>query len=292
MLPEEIVRKIRIIDIRTKLLVDQMFSGEYQSVFKGRGIEFSEVREYAYGDDTRSIDWNVTARYGKPFLKVYEEERELTVLILFDMSASTLFGSRERTKRDLMSELAALFSFSAVENNDRVGAVLFSDRIEKYIPPKKDKTHALRILRELVYFKPEAKRTDLKAALDFINTLRAPRSVVFILSDFFTGSCDKQFKVTAKKHDVIPVVFTDPLEEAISNHRGILLVKDSETGERRYVDLADPGVRNGYSSALRRTTVSWKRLFMSIGLDYIEVPTSGPYMKRLFEFFERRARKL
>jgi uncharacterized protein (DUF58 family) len=292
MLPEEIVKKIRIIDIRTKLLVDQMFSGEYQSVFKGRGIEFSEVREYAYGDDTRSIDWNVTARYGRPFLKVYEEERELTVLILFDMSASTLFGSRESTKRDLMTELAALFSFSAVENNDRVGAVLFSDRIEKYIPPKKDKTHALRILRDLVTCRPEAKRTDLKAALDFINTLRAPRSVVFILSDFFTESCDKQFKVTAKKHDVIPLVFTDPLEDAVANHRGILFVEDNETGEYRYVDLADSGVRDEYRAAHRKAAVSWKRLFMTIGLDYIELSASGPYMKRLFEFFERRARKL
>jgi uncharacterized protein (DUF58 family) len=292
MLPEEIVKKIRVIDIRTKLLVDQMFSGEYQSVFKGRGIEFSEVREYAYGDDTRSIDWNVTARYGKPFIKMYEEERELTVLILFDMSASTLFGSGESTKRDLMTELAALFAFSAVENNDRVGAVLFSDRVEKYIPPKKDKTHALRILRDLVYFEPEAKRTDLKTALDFINTLRVSRSVVFVLSDFFTAGCDKQFKVTAKKHDVIPVVFTDPMEVAIAEHRGILFLRDGETGESRYVDLADTAVRNEYRGALKRNAVSWKRLFMSIGLDYIEVAAGGPYLKRLFEFFERRARKL
>jgi uncharacterized protein (DUF58 family) len=292
MLPEEVIKKIRRIDIRTKLLVDQMFSGEYQSVFKGRGIEFSEVREYTYGDDTRTIDWNVTARFGKPFVKIYEEERELTVIILFDVSASTLFGSRRSAKRDLMTELAALFSFSAVESNDRVGAVLFSDRIEKYIPPKKDKTHALRILRELVYYTPEGKETDLRTALDFINTLQMRRSVVFVLSDFFATGYEKQFKMTAKKHDVIPVVFTDPLETKIVDHRGIIRMRDSETEARRYIDLADPATRKGYKSGLNRTIIGWKKLFTSIGLDFIEVSTTEPYINRLFEFFERRGRKL
>ena len=292
MLPQEIIKKIRMIDIKTKLMVDEMFSGEYHSVFKGRGIEFSEVREYSYGDDIRTIDWNVTARYGKPFVKVYEEERELTVIILFDISSSTLFGSTDSTKRDVMIELSALFSFSAVENNDKVGAVLFSDKIEKYIPPKKEKTHALRILRELLYYNPSGKGTDLNMAFDFINNTQTRKCIVFILSDFFNEGYEKSFKMMAKRHDVIPIVFNDPIEQAIADYKGLFLLRDIETGARRLIDTAHPDIRKTYKQNLKRNRMIRNRLFTATGLDFIEVTTDEPYIKPLFEFFNKRARKL
>jgi uncharacterized protein (DUF58 family) len=292
MLPREIIKKIKLIDIKTKLLVDEMFSGEYHSVFKGRGIEFSEVREYTYGDDVRTIDWNVTARYGKPFVKVYEEERELTVILLFDVSSSTLFGSADSTKRDMMIELAALFSFSAVENNDRVGAVLFTDRVEKYIPPKKDKTHALRILRELIYYRPRKGNTDLNTVFDFINNTQTRKVIIFILSDFFDEGYEKSFKMMAKRHDVIPVIFIDPLEQNIINHKGLFLLEDIETGAGLLIDTADPFIRSTYKQNLTRNRMMRKKLFTEVGLDFIEVSTDKPYIKPIFEFFQKRARKL
>jgi uncharacterized protein (DUF58 family) len=292
MLPEEVIKKIKLIDIKTKLLVNEMFSGEYHSIFKGRGIEFSEVREYSYGDDIRTIDWNVTARFDKPFVKVYEEERELTVIILFDISSSTLFGSQENTIRDSMIELAALFSFSAVENNDRVGAVLFSDNIEKYIPPKKDKTHALRIIRELVYNTYRRKGTNLKVAFDFINNTQTRKSIVFVLSDFFDEDYEKPFKMMAKRHDVIPVVWNDPLEQDILDYKGLFFLKDIETGRGSIIDTSHPLVCETYKRNLTRNRLTRKKLFTSIGLDYIELSTAQPYIKPLIEFFQKRARKL
>ena len=197
MLPQEIIKKIRLIDIKTRMLVNEMFSGEYHSIFKGRGIEFSEVREYSYGDDVRTIDWNVTARFGRPFVKVYEEERELNVIILFDISTSTLFGSQSMKGREIMVELAALLLFSAVENNDKVEAVLFSDIIEKFVPPKKERTHALRILRELLYIQPRRRGTNLKLACDFINNTHPRRSIIFVFSDFYDSGYQKSFKMMA-----------------------------------------------------------------------------------------------
>lgn len=292
MLPEEILKKIKLIDIKTKLLVNEMFSGEYHSIFKGRGIEFSEVREYSYGDDIRTIDWNVTARFDRPFVKVYEEERELAVFILFDTSSSTLFGSQNSTKRDMMVELAALFSFSAVENNDRVGAVLFSDTLEKVIPPKKDRTHALRILRELVYTPGERKGTDLKKALDFINSTQTRKSIIFILSDFFAEGYEKSFKMTAKQHDVIPIVFHDPLELQILDYRGLFFLRDMETGKSGIIDTASSQIRENYKRNLNRNRINRNRLFTSIGIDFIELRTDEPYIKPLFEFFHKRAQKL
>jgi uncharacterized protein (DUF58 family) len=292
MLPEEIIKKIKLIDIKTRLLVNEMFSGEYHSVFKGRGIEFSEVREYSYGDDIRTIDWNVTARFGRPFVKVYEEERELTVIILFDISASTLFGSQKSRKRDIMVELAALLAFSAVENNDRVEALLFSDSIEKYIPPKKEHIHALRILRELLYASPQGCGTNLKLAFDFINDTHPRKSIIFILSDFFNRGYEQSFKMMAKMHDVIPVVFHDPFETAISEYRGLLIMDDMETDNNRIIDLYDRSVREAYIENLKSLMMERKRLFTSIGLDYIEISTDGSYLKPLIEFFNRRAKKI
>jgi uncharacterized protein (DUF58 family) len=292
MLPAEIMKKIKLIDLRTKLLVNEMFSGEYQSIFKGRGIEFSEVREYCYGDDIRTIDWNVTARMGKPYVKVFEEERELTVIILFDTSSSTLFGSCLNTKRDAMIELAALFAFSAVENNDRVGAVLFSDRIEKYVPPKKDKTHALRILRELLYVRSQLQGTRLSQAFDFINNTQTRKSIVLVLSDFFDADYEKPFKMMAKRHDVIPIVVVDPLESSILEHRGLFFMTDIETGASHIVDTADSSVRENYRRRLNATRLSRIKLFTSLGIDYIELTAGKGYIKPLIEFFQKRARKL
>jgi uncharacterized protein (DUF58 family) len=292
MIPKELIKKIKRLDIKTKLLVDEMFSGEYHSIFKGRGIEFSEVREYTYGDDVRIIDWNVTARFGKPFVKVYEEERELTVLILFDISSSTLFGSRIPTKRDCMIEIAALFAFSAVENNDQVGAVLFSDGIENYIPPKKDRTHALRLLRELLYYKNSSSKTDLKTAFDFASTVPKRKSIVIVLSDFFDNGYEKSFRLMAKRHDVIPIIFTDPFELSIAETGGMILMHDIEGKTHHQIDLSDRKTREEYKRNVLAGRMLAKKLFISQGIDYIEISIDKPYINPLFEFFQRRARRL
>ena len=292
MLPQEIIKKIRLIDIKTRMLVNEMFSGEYHSIFKGRGIEFSEVREYSYGDDIRTIDWNVTARFGRPFVKVYEEERELTVIILFDISSSTMFGSQSMKGRDIMVELAALLLFSAVENNDKIEAVLFSDIIEKFIPPKKERTHALRILRELLYIKPRHRGTNLKLACDFINNTHPRRSIIFVFSDFYDSGYEKPFKMMAKQHDVIPILFRDPLEDIIAEQRGLFVMHDMESDGNAFIDLSDRRTREEYVKNLKTLRAERNRLFTSIGLDYIEVSTDKSYIKPLFEFFNRRARKL
>jgi uncharacterized protein (DUF58 family) len=292
MLPQEIIKKIRLIDIKTRMLVSEMFSGEYHSIFKGRGIEFSEVREYSDGDDIRTIDWNVTARFGKPYVKVYEEERELTVIVLFDVSASTLFGSTRLRQRDVMVELAALLLFSAVENNDKIEAVLFSDIIEKFIPPSKERTHALRILRELLYIHPRRRGTNLKLACDFINNTHPRRGIIFVFSDFYDREYEKPFKMMAKQHDVIPIIFKDPLEDAIAEQRGLFILNDMENNSRQIVDLSDRQTRESYVSNINALRTERNRLFTSIGLDYIEISADRPYVKPLIEFFNRRARKL
>jgi len=292
MLSSEIIKKIKLIDIKTRLLVEEMFSGAYHSVFKGRGIEFSEVREYTYGDDVRTIDWNVTARFGRPFVKIYEEERELNVILLFDVSASTLFGSLEMRKRDMMVELAALLAFSAVENNDRVEALLFSDVIEKYVEPKKEKIHALRIVRELLSIDPVHRRTDLKTAFDFINSARSRRSIVFIFSDFFDTGYEKSFKMMVKRHDVVPVLFTDPLESSITDNRGLLLVRDIESGARTVVDLGHKKTRDAYAGNISSFRAGIRRFFVSLGIDYLEISTGGSYMESILEFFQKRAKRL
>lgn len=292
MIPKELIKRIRLLDIKTKLLVDEIFSGEYHSTFKGRGIEFSETREYQYGDDTRIIDWNVTARFGKPFVKVYEEERELVVLILFDMSSSTSFGSQRLTKRDCMIEIAALFAFSAVENNDQVGAVLFSDRIEQYIPPKKEKTHALRVIRELLYHNPQSKRTELKKAFDWASTVQTRKCIVFVLSDFFDTGYEKSFKLMAKRHDVIPIIVDDPFHTKILESGGIFLLEDIEGEQSRPFDLSDTRTREEYRRGVYGSRIGAKKLFTSLGIDYIEISSDRPYIKPLFEFFQRRARRL
>ncbi len=292
MLPEEIIKKIRLIDIKTRLLVNEMFSGEYHSIFKGRGIEFAEVREYSYGDDVRTIDWNVTARFGKPYVKVFDEERELTVIILFDVSSSTLFGSQIMKQRDVMVELAALLLFSAVENNDKIEAILFSDIIEKYIPPKKEKIHALRILRELLYIQPNSRETNLKQVFDFINSTHPQRSIIFVFSDFYDRGFEKPFKMMAKMHDVIPVVFRDPLETLITEQKGLFILNDIESNTSHIIDLADKKTREIYLKNVKGLWVERNRLFTSIGLDWIEISTNSSYIKPLFEFFHKRAKKL
>jgi uncharacterized protein (DUF58 family) len=292
MLPAEIIKKIRHIDIKTKMLVDQIFSGGYHSVFKGRGLEFAEVREYVYGDDVRNIDWNVTARLGRPFVKVHEEERELTVFILFDMSSSTLFGSTSARQRDLMVEMAALFAFSAIENNDRVGAVLFTDRIEDFIPPQKEKIHALRILRELLYTRPEGRATSLKQAFDFVNNTQSRKAILFVLSDFFDYGYENPFRMLTKRHDVIPILFRDPFEQNLLNYRGLFMMRDLESGKLMTVDLSDETTRLEYQRNLKASRIQARRLFTSLGLDFIEIEPGVNYVKALYEFFNRRARRL
>ena len=235
MLTKELLKQVKQIEIRTRGLVNEVFSGEYHSVFKGRGMEFSEVREYQIGDDIRSIDWNVSARFGHPFVKIFEEERELTVMLIVDMSGSLVFGSIDKTKQQIAAELSAILAFSALKNNDKVGLILFTDRIEKFISPKKGKTHVLRIIREVLSFEPQGNKTDLRGALEYFNHTIKKKAIAFVISDFFDTGYDKILRIVGKKHDLIGVVLSDAREKEISN-LGLIKFRDAETGQTRYVD--------------------------------------------------------
>ena len=230
MIAKELLKQVRQIEIRTKGLVNQVFSGEYHSVFKGRGMEFSEVREYNFGDDIRNIDWNVTARFGHPYIKIFEEERELTVILLVDLSGSLAFGTIDKTKQQIAAELSAILAFSALKNNDKVGLFLFSDKIEKFIPPRKGRKHVLRMIRELLSFKPEGKMTNIKAALEYMNHAVKKKSIVFLISDFMDEGYEKILRIVGKKHDLIGIVINDQREKSIPK-MGLVKFTDSETGE-------------------------------------------------------------
>ena len=238
MLTKELLKQVRQIEIRTKGLVNQVFSGEYHSVFKGRGMEFSEVREYQFGDDIRNIDWNVTARFGHPFIKVFEEERELTVILLVDLSGSLLFGSLEKTKQQVAAELTAILAFSALKNNDKVGLILFTDKIEKFVPPRKGNKHVLRIIREVLSFKPEGNSTDIKAALEFMNGVIKKKSIVFLLSDFMDEGYEKILRIVGKKHDLIGIVLDDRRETEIPKI-GLIKLTDAESKKERWLDIKE-----------------------------------------------------
>ena len=291
MLPAEILKKVRRIEIRTSRLVNESLAGEYHSVFKGRGMEFSEVREYQFGDDIRTIDWNVTSRMGHPYVKRYVEERELTVVLLVDMSGSGEFGSRGQFKREIQAEICALLAFSAIQNNDRVGLIAFSDRIEQFLRPRKGKDHVLRVVREVLYFKPEGRRTDIAAALEHMQRTITKRSVVFILSDFLGADFTRPLRVAARKHDVIAVTVTDPREEELPP-AGLLELEDAETGDRVLVDASAKATR----AAFRQWGVERRRqreaLFRSIGVDALELRTDRPYDVPLVRFFHQRARRM
>ncbi len=287
---QEIIRKIRHIEIRTRRLVNDVFSGEYHSVFKGRGMEFDEVREYVPGDSVRSIDWNVTARMGHPYVKRYVEERELTIVIVADISGSGQFGTRARLKQELAAELGAVLAFSAIQNQDNVGLLLFTDRVEKYVPPRKGNKHVLRVIRELLYFEPEGRGTNITEALRYLNSLLKRRSIVFVVSDFLTSGYKKALNVTARRHDCIAVHISDPREAELPN-AGLLALEDAETGEIRWVDTSDGMLRARYAQDWWRRQELREQMFRSISVDYINVSTDESYVEPLIAFFKRRAQR-
>ena len=290
MLPKEILSKVRFIEITTSRLVNTLFAGEYHSVFKGRGMEFDEVREYDPQDDMRDIDWNVTARMGHPYTKKFVEERELSVIFLVDASSSGEYGTRGKTKAELIAEIAALLAFSAVKNNDRIGLIIFSDQIEKYIPPKKGRMHVLRVVREILTFKPKHRATDINVALKTLNDVVTKRSTVFLFSDFISPSYEKLLKIAYKKHDVVAVVIEDPTERSFPTLQSPLEVEDAETGER-LVFNASRSFRERYAQEWQKQQVARGRIFLSVGLDSIELETDKPYIAALVRFFKNREKR-
>jgi uncharacterized protein (DUF58 family) len=290
MLTKELLKQVRQIEIRTRGLVNQVFSGEYHSVFKGRGMEFSEVREYQFGDDIRNIDWNVTARFGHPFIKIFEEERELTVILLVDLSGSLLFGTVEKTKQQIAAELSAILAFSAMKNNDKVGLILFTDKIEKFVPPRKGKKHVLRVIREVLSFEPKGKATNLKSALEYMNNAIKKKSIVFLISDFMDEGYEKILRMVGKKHDLIGVVLNDRREFTLPKI-GMIKLNDNETGEERWIDTSDSKVQKTIREMREKITQGRKTLFLTSRLDSIEVSTEENYIKPLIQFFRKRERR-
>ena len=291
MIPKEMLKKVRQIQIRTRSVVSDIFAGQYHSVFKGQGMEFQEVREYAPGDEIRSIDWNVTARMGHPFIKKYREERELTVMLLVDVSGSQDFGSGAQFKKDIAAELAAVLAFAAIQNNDRVGLILFTDGIEHYVAPKKGARHVLRVIRDVLYFKPKGRGTAIGPALDYLNRMAHRKTVSFVISDFLDERFEKSLAVTARRHDLISIVTGDPREFEWPD-AGIIEWQDAETGRRFLVDSSDRKTRErlGMQQAARRTDMMTK--LRSAGVDVIEVSAGKPYQRELISFFRRRERRL
>lgn len=291
MIPKEILAQIKHIEIKTKKLVNEIFSGEYESIFKGRGVEFSEVRQYQPGDDTRIIDWNVSARFGHLFVKKYAEERELNVILLVDLSASGAFGSFQKTKNDIATEISAILAFSAIKNNDKVGLMLFTDRIEKFVPPKGGKRHILRLIREILYFKPKHTGTRLEAALKYLNEVLKRKAVVFLLSDFFDTGYEKSLKITSKKHDLIAISINDPREAEFPDV-GYVEIKDAETGGVYLINTHDKDFRKKFKEKNTERLERRKYLFKTMNLDHVEINTDKPYTKPLLSFFKARAKKI
>ena len=291
MIPKEILAQIRKIEIRSGKLVNEIFAGQYSSVFKGRGMEFSEVREYTPGDDIRSIDWNVTARYGKLFIKKFVEERELTVILLVDASASQKFGTRDKFKSELTAELASVLAFSAIRNNDRVGMIIFTDRVEKVIKPKKGRNHILRLIREALYFKPQGKGTNLTLAMQYLNDLWRRKAVVFLLSDFEDKGFEQALKVTGRKHDLIAVRFRDPGETSIPS-AGMMELEDPETGARLSIDTSDRFFMDEYLRRRAEADKNLQSLFIKANVDSISVTAGTSYIMPLIQFFKRREKRM
>jgi uncharacterized protein (DUF58 family) len=290
MIPREVLRQVRRIEIRTRRLVNDVFSGEYHSIFKGRGMEFAEVREYAPGDDIRTIDWNVTARFGEPFVKVFAEERELTVMLLVDLSASGDFGTRGRLKAALAAEVSAVLAFSAVQNNDKVGLILFTDVIEEFVPPKKGRQHVLRVLREILYFRPKGRGTRLSAALEHLARVQKRRAVVFLVSDFQAEGYEAALKLAAKRHDLIAVRIGDPHERALPNV-GLVLMEDPETGRRQLVDTASPKVRHRFAERMAEREGAFRKALKEAQVESIDLSTDRDYAKPLYQFFAAREKR-
>ena len=290
MIPKQVLQKIRQIEIRTKHLVNDVFSGEYHSVFKGRGMEFAEVREYEPGDEIRSIDWNVTARLGRPFVKRFTEERELTVILMADVSASGDFGTANQMKGEITAAICALLAYAALQNNYRVGLLMFTDQVEKFIPPKKGRTHILRVIREVLYTRPDHTGTDIAQALDYLNRLLTRRCIVFIISDFLTSDYIKPLRVASKRHDVVAVTITDPKELDLPDI-GLIELEDAESGEEVLVDTSDESWRRHYAEYNAAIRNDRDQQFRITGVDAIHIRTDKPYIDPLLQFFKLRERK-
>jgi uncharacterized protein (DUF58 family) len=291
MIPKEILRKVRQIEIRTNRLVDSILGGEYHSAFRGRGMEFEEVREYQPGDEIRSIDWNVTARTGQAYVKVYREERELTVVTLVDVSPSERFGSGAQQKAELAAEFSAVIAFSAIRNGDKVGTVLFTDKVEKYIPPKKGKKHVLRLLREILNYQPTSRGTDIEEALGFLAKVLRRKATVFLISDFIAADYQKALAAVRAKHDVIAVRTSDPREAKIPNV-GLVALEDAETGEHVVVDSRSPRVREFFRARGESERSQQDDLLRSLRIDELEITTGRPYIDELSRFFRMREKKM
>ncbi len=291
MIPEEILRQVHLIHFRTKHLVNDIIAGQYESAFRGRGMEFEEVREYQPGDDVRTIDWNVTARMGRPYIKLFREERELVVMLLVDISASGQFGTVKKMKKEVAAEVAALLAYTAIRNNDKVGLILFSDHVEKYVPPKKARGHGWRVIREILSFEPRGRLTDIAQALDYLGRVVRKRCICFLLSDFLASGFEKPLRLSNKRHDVISVVISDPREFELPRV-GFVELEDAETGSDLLIDTNDRTLRKGYEGIRRQETRDRERLFRSMDLDFVSLSTHIPYTEPLLAFFRRRERRL
>lgn len=284
---KELLKKVRKIEIKTRRLSDHIFGGEYHSTFKGRGMTFSEVRQYQFGDDVRNIDWNVTARYSEPYVKVFEEERELTMMLMVDVSGSELFGTEQQFKNEVVTEIAATLAFSATQNNDKIGLILFSDKVELYIPPKKGRSHVLRIIRELIEFKPESKQTNLAEALKFMQNVMKKKAIVFVLSDFIVDDYHQTMKIVSGKHDVTGIRIYDKREEEIPN-LGMVQMQDEETGEYMLVNTSSKKVRLNYGKFYNEKVAYYKDSFTKSGAGAIDCRVDESYVKKLLGYFKRR----
>lgn len=284
---KELLKKVRKIEIKTRRLSDHIFGGEYHSTFKGRGMTFSEVRQYQFGDDVRSIDWNVTARYNEPFVKVFEEERELTMMLMVDVSGSELFGTANQFKKEIITEISATLAFSALQNNDKVGVILFSDEVELFIPPKKGKSHVLRIIRELLEFTPKSSKTNFAEALKFLTNVMKKKAIVFVLSDFITDNYDNTLRIVGNKHDVTGIRIFDEREESIPNV-GMVQMEDAETGELQLVNTQSKRVRYGYGKFYKDRVTYFADSFTKSGCGVIHCRTDESYVRKLLGYFKRR----
>ncbi len=284
----ELLKKVRKIEIKTKGLSKHIFSGEYHSAFKGRGMSFSEVRNYQYGDDVRNIDWNVTARTGDPYIKVFEEERELTVMLLVDVSQSSYFGTVNQLKKHIITEICAVLAFSAITNNDKVGVLFFTDEVEKFIPPKKGKQHILRIIRELIDLEPKGQKTNIAKTLEYFNNVVKKRSICFILSDFLAKGYENPLRIAARRHDIVGVNLFDPMEKELPNI-GLIRAIDVETGKMRWIDSSSRKVRREYNEWFESHQAYFKSNFLKSGADSVQISTEESYVNALLKFFKKRS---
>jgi uncharacterized protein (DUF58 family) len=284
----DLLKKVRKIEIKTRGLSQNIFAGEYHTAFKGRGMTFAEVRDYQYGDDVRAIDWNVTARFGRPYIKIFEEERELTVILLVDVSGSLDFGTTNQYKKDIITEVAATLAFSTIQNNDKVGAIFFSDQVEKFIPPKKGKKHVLHIIRELLVFKPESNKTDIAGALKYFTNAIKKRSTAFIISDFMDSGFERTLSIANNKHDIAALQVYDIREAEIPNV-GMIKIKDAETSERIWIDTSDKRLRTAYKHQWNERQLQLQKIFKQSGVDSVSMSTSDDYVRAMMKLFKLRA---